>query len=84
MLTLLVRQRPKSGFEAAEPFVVVVDARDVVAGVDQPVHEHVQRDTVVVRVHHVEGAIVRNLAAVAICAPSVVTDSATKSAGSPS
>ena len=55
MLALLFRQRAQRGLEAREPLGVVVDAVDVVAGVDEPVHEDVQRDSVVVRVHHVEG-----------------------------
>jgi hypothetical protein len=40
MLTLLVRQAPKSGFETSEPFAAVGNPPDVLAGVDQPVHEH--------------------------------------------
>jgi hypothetical protein len=52
-IALLLRQRPQRGLEAGQPVGVAVDAPDRVAGVDQPVHELVHTDAVVVRVHHV-------------------------------
>ncbi|SKT86426.1 fatty-acid-CoA ligase FadD [Mycobacteroides abscessus subsp. abscessus] len=41
--------------EAGEPFGVVVDACDGVAGFDEPVDEVVQRDPIGMRVHRIVG-----------------------------
>ena len=80
LLALAFRQCAQRGLEPLQPLVVVVDPLDRVAGLDQPVDELVQRDAVVVRVHHVVGRKpVRPLAA-----PRVVIASAMKSTGRPS
>jgi hypothetical protein len=74
-----VRQRLHRGLEPGEPLAVAVDALDGVPRRDEPVDERVQRDAVVVGVEHVVGAIPSPMSP-----PSVVIDSAVKSAGSPS
>ena len=54
-LALRFGQRAQGRFESRDPLGVVVDAGDRCSLVDEPVNDDVQRDAVVVRVHHVVG-----------------------------
>ena len=55
MLALPVGQCAHGGFKAGQPVAIVVDALYGMAGIDQPIHELIQGDAVIMRIHDVVG-----------------------------